>query len=97
MSRTGDVLPGGAAQESSIPFNHDGGDKHQRDADESEKDRFGEKENEDQQADNKSEDSPTHPSTGVGVHIGFPDILGEPGILLRERLFQLGKNSLFVL
>jgi hypothetical protein len=38
MSRTGDVLPGGTAQESSIPFNHDGGDKHQRDTDESEKD-----------------------------------------------------------
>ncbi|MGA2968833.1 MAG: hypothetical protein ABSE75_03400 [Acidimicrobiales bacterium] len=97
MAGTGDVLPGGATQESSISFNHDRGDKHQCDTDESEQDRFREKENEYQQADNKSEDPPTHPPTGVGVDIGLPDILGKSGILLRERLFQLGKNSLFML
>jgi hypothetical protein len=97
VSRTGDVLPGGTAQEASIPFNHDGGNEHQRDADKSEKDRFGEKENENQEAHNKSKDSPTHSATGVRVDVGFPDILGKSGILLGERLFQLGKNPLFML
>ena len=92
-----DVLPGRAAQKTRIALNDNGRHEHQRDADEAEEHRTREEKDKDGEARNKSGHAPTHTATAVRVDVGFADILRESRILLGQRLFQLGQDSLLVL
>jgi len=97
LARTSDVLPGRTSQKTGITHNYNGGDEHQRDAQEPEQYGLGEAQNQDHQPGEKPDDSPTHAASAVGVNIRFSNAFGKTGILLGEGIFKLGQDSLLVI
>jgi hypothetical protein len=92
-----DVLPGRATQKPSVTLYNNCGYEHHCDAHQPKKNRVGKKEDKDRQTRNETGHSPANAPTAMRVNVGLSNILREPGILLRQGLFQFGQDSLLML